>query len=81
MLQVLSLKEGSTERPEKGTSGRIRLPTNVLGDKWWKIYKDGEDNATMRRDGRRGFSGLGIENTRNGDARDGDGSIKLLRSS
>lgn len=37
--------------------------------------------AKMRREGRRGSLGLGLENTRKGDGRGIDGGVKLLRSS
>lgn len=34
-LQDLSLREGSTEFPEDGISGSMKVPINVLGDRWW----------------------------------------------
>ncbi|MFS7993457.1 hypothetical protein Hanom_Chr12g01094341 [Helianthus anomalus] len=34
-LHDLSLRDGSTEFPEDGISGRTRVPINVLGDMWW----------------------------------------------
>jgi len=81
MLQDLSLREGSRELPEKGISGRIRVPIRVFEDKWWQKYKDGEDRAMMRREGERGLLGLGLLNNKNGDGRGVGGVVKLLRSS
>lgn len=52
MLQDLSPREGSTELPEKGSSGRMRVPIRVLEEIWWKTWRDGEDIAMMRREGR-----------------------------
>lgn len=36
ILQDLSLSEGSIVFPEKGISGRIRVPIRVLEGTWWK---------------------------------------------
>lgn len=59
MLQDFSPSDGSIEMPENDVSGKMRLPIKVLEGKWWKTYKEGEDKATMRRDGRRGKLGFG----------------------
>lgn len=81
MLQDLSPSDGSTEIPEKDVSGKMRLPIKVLEGKWWNKYRDGEDKAMMMREGCRGVLGFGLENSRKGKGRDGDGATKLLRSS
>lgn len=82
MLQDLSCKEGSTVFPEKGSSGMMRVPMRVFEGKLWKMCREGEDRAMMRRDGLRGSSGLGFEKTMKGEGRgSGGGEAKLLRSS
>lgn len=81
MLQDLSLREGLIVFPEKGISGRITVPIRVLADKWWKKWRDGEDMAMMRSDGRIGSFDLELENTKKGGGRGADGGVKLLRSS
>lgn len=83
MLQDLSCKEGSTVFPEKGSSGMMRVPMRVFeGKQLWKMCREGEERAMMRRDGLRGSSGLGFEKTMKGDGRGGSGEgVKLLRSS
>lgn len=82
MLQDLSCKEGSMVFPEKGSSGRMRVPMRVFEGKVWKMYREGEERAMMRRDGLRGScSGLGFEKRMKGDGRGSGGEAKLLRSS
>lgn len=57
MLQVLSLGEGSSEFPEKGISGRMRVPTSVFEGTLWKNWREGDDMAMTRIEGVRGLSG------------------------
>lgn len=78
-MQDLSLRVGLIEFPDKGISGRIRVPIRVFVETWWNKEREGEDMAMMRSEGRRGLSKL--ENRRKGDGRGGDGGVKLLRSS
>lgn len=60
MLQDLSLREGLMEFPQKGVSGRTRVPIKVLEETLWKRWRDGEERATMRREGRRGGSAASL---------------------
>ncbi|KAI3730533.1 hypothetical protein L1987_61703 [Smallanthus sonchifolius] len=50
-LQDFSLREGLTEFPDDGISGRISVPISVLGIKWWNKCRDGVEMAIMRRVG------------------------------
>lgn len=83
MLQDLSLREGSIEFPAKVVSGRIRVPIRVLEETPWKTWRDGEDTAMMRSEGRRGRSTTSpeFENKTKGEGMGGDGGVKLFRSS
>lgn len=81
MLHDLSVRDGSSEMPEKGISGRTNVPTRTLEGRWCRKFREGEDSAKIKREGQRGLFGLGVEKTRNGEGRVVGGGAKLLRSS
>ncbi|CBI36405.3 unnamed protein product, partial [Vitis vinifera] len=54
-LQDLSLRDGSIEFPDKGISGRMRVPIRIFVATWWNREREGEDMAMMRRDEQRGL--------------------------
>lgn len=76
-LKERSREEGRRGLPERGISGRIRVPIWVLGEMWWRRERDGGEREMIRRLG----LGLGFERRRKGEGRGGDGGEKLLRSS
>ena len=78
-MQDLSLRDGSIEFPNKGISGRMRVPIRVFVATWWNTEREGEDMTMMRRKERKGLSKL--ENKKIGDGKGGDPRVKLLRSS
>ena len=54
-MQDLSLRDGSIEFPDKGISGRMRVPIRIFVATWWNREREGEDMAMMRREEQRGL--------------------------